>query len=551
LTPEFQEVVMTLSGKSVMLWMALVLLGTVSLPGDAAAQRSRIAGRITEVEEELSLLRDVAGDAARTAGLVKKRLDVLEKKVEKLSAELRKDVDVVSKAVDGNEAALNEQGARLDAVEKGVAEIRQELENRRVDFSGQIRVRPQYISNARDFRSDLDEDQDFFFNQRVRLGVSARPADYVSAFIQLQDVRSYGADALVEDGSNPIRLHQAYVTGELPSGLQLRAGRQEWSFGSERVIGSDDWNQHGRSFDGLDLTWTFQDYLVADALFALLDERAASGGDDKLFGGLYLTTPVLDPMVMDLYYLYQHDPRDGAKRSYSTIGGRIAGRLPWHEALLLDLEATLQFGTVSEGDPGDQLSVENPHFAAAYHLMLGYEIPVHTSPTVKAFFLSASGDPNRSPVDPSNDKHTAYLPLFPTRHTMLGRMDVFSLSNIWSAGGELSLTPVEKVRIELQYHYLALVDEYGDVPGGHGMVTQNRLYPSRKDIGSEVDLSAFWDLDEHLSLGGGYSVLLPGGAIEDQVRPEREVEEGDQLRTYVYPGGDPAHWAWLQADLRF
>ena len=83
------------------------------------------------------------------------------------------------------------------------------------------------------------------------------------------------------------------------------------------------------------------------------------------------------------------------------------------------------------------------------------------------------------------------------------------------------------------------------------MVTQNRRYPSARDIGNEVDLSAIWDVNANFALGAGYSVLLPGGAIEDQVWPEREVLEGDQLRTFVYPGGDPAHWAWLQADFRF
>jgi len=532
--------------------MAVVLVWTIALPKDATAQRSKkLDSRITEVEEELSLLRDVAGDAARTANDARKRLDALEKELAKLRGETTKGVETVTKSVEANGATIGAQGERLDVVEKGIKEIHEELEKRRVDFTAQVRVRPQYISNARDFRSDLDEDQDFFFNQRVRLGVKVKPMDFMSAFIQFQDVRTFGTNSMVEDGSNAARIHQAYITGHIPGGLRLKVGRQEWSFGSERVIGNDDWNQMGRAFDGLDLTWTFKDYIVADALFALLDERAASDGDDKFFGGLYLTTPILDPMAIDLYFLYHHDPRIGAKRNFSTLGARLGGRLPWHEALLFDLEATFQFGTVSEGDPGDQLSVENSHLAAAYHVMLGYEIPVLTSPTIKAFFLSASGDPNRSPVDPANNEHTAYLPLFPSRHVMLGRMDIFSQSNIWSAGGELSLTPYKGVRVELQYNYLALVDEYGDIPGGNGMVTQNRFYPSAKDIGHEIDLSAIWDVNDHFALGGGYSVLLPGGAVEDQVRPEREVEEGDQLQTYVYPGGDPAHWFWLQADFRF
>jgi hypothetical protein len=543
---------MRLTRMSLVLWMAVVLVWTIALPRDATAQRSkRVDSRITEVEEELSLLRDVAGDAARAANDARKRLDALEAELAKLRGDAKKDIDTVSTAVTANGTSLGKQGERLDVVEKGIKEIHEELEKRRIDFTAQVRVRPQYVANARDFRSDLDEDQDFFFNQRIRLGVAIKPVDFMSAFIQFQDVRTFGTNSLVEDGSNAARIHQAYITGLIPGGLALKIGRQEWSFGSERIIGNDDWNQMGQAFDGLDLTWRYKDYIVADALFALLDERAAADGDDKFLGGLYLTTPILDPMAIDLYYLYHHDPRIGAKRNFSTLGGRIGGRLPWHKALLFDLEATVQFGTVSEGDPGDQLSVENSHLAAAYHIMLGYEIPVLTAPTIKAFFLSASGDPNRSPVDPANDEHTAYLPLFPSRHVMLGRMDTFAQSNIWSAGAELSLTPYQGVRVELQYHFLSLVDEYGDIPGGHGMVTQNRIYPSAKDIGNEIDISAVWDVNANFALGGGYSVLLPGAAIEDQVRPEREVQEGDQLQTYVYPGGDPAHWFWLQADFRF
>ena len=543
---------MTLSRKSLVLGIAMCLALTVALPRDAAAQRSaKLKGRITEVEEELSLLRDVAGDAARSASDLKKSLSSLEKKVDKLPAEMKKDVAAVSKGVKANIATLGIQGERLDGLEKGIKEIREELEKRRVEFTGQIRIRPQYITNARDFRSDLDDDQDFFFNERIRLGILVKPVKYMTGFIQFQDVRTFGTNSLVQDGSNAARIHQAFITSQIPGDLELKVGRQEWAFGSQRVIGNADWSQPARSFDGLDLTWRYKNYIKADALFALLDERAAADGDDRFFGGLYMTTPILDPMHIDLYFLYHHDQRVSAKRNFTTIGARVGGRLPWHEALLFDIEATLQVGTVSEGDPGDQLSVDNSHFAAAYYAMLGYEIPVMMKPTVKAFFLSASGDPNRSPVDSANTAHTAYIPLFPTRHVMLGQMDVFNLSNIWSTGMELSLTPYSGVHVELQYHYLSLVDEYGDVPGGHGMVTQNRKYPSATDIGSELDLSAFWDVDDHFTLGGGYSVLLPGGAIEDQVRPERDLQEGDQLQTYVFPGGDPAHWLWLQADFRF
>ncbi|MBM4371576.1 MAG: alginate export family protein [Deltaproteobacteria bacterium] len=528
---------------------ALVVLGLFARP--ALAQRDRqLQGRLSEVEEELSLLRDVTGEASKTANQALLRLGELEKKVGDLPETIRKEVQALAGKVEAGQLLVTAQGERLDLLEKGIREMRDELEKRRLEVSGQLRLRPQYVSNARDFRSDLREDQDFFFSQRIRLGVSATPVRFMSATLQFQDVRTWGSGADLEEGSNAARVHQAFVTARIVEGLELRAGRQEWSFGSQRMISPDDWNQAGRSFDGIDLSWRFRNWIQADALFALLDERAASDGDDKVFGGIYLSTPILKPMLIDLYWLHLQDPRAGARRTFSTIGARVGGRLPWHEALLFDLEAAIQAGKVSEGDPDDQLSVTNPHLAAAYYAMLGYELPVLTRPTIKAFFLSASGDPNRSPLDPANDRHTAFLPLFPLKSSLLGRMEVFNLSNVWSTGAELGLTPWEGVHVEVLYSYFSLVEPFGDLPA-EGLVTRNRIYPSRSPVGHELDLSASWEVDAHFALGAGYSVLLPAGAVEDQVRPQREATVDGETGTWIYPGGDPAHWAWLQADFRF
>jgi hypothetical protein len=57
--------------------------------------------------------------------------------------------------------------------------------------------------------------------------------------------------------SDTIDLHQAYFTignhKEFP--LSLQVGRQELSYGDQRLIGPSAWNNIGRSFDAAKLRW--------------------------------------------------------------------------------------------------------------------------------------------------------------------------------------------------------------------------------------------------------------------------------------------------------
>ncbi|MDQ7011146.1 MAG: alginate export family protein, partial [Mariprofundaceae bacterium] len=109
---------------------------------------------------------------------------------------------------------------------------------------------------------------------QTRINVKATVDDDVSAFIQIQDVRTWGGEAgsagltgpaggagpagappsITRSGtstSGQLDLHQAYfiVKNALNSGVDLKIGRQEMVFDEHRLIGNIGWIQQAQTFD--------------------------------------------------------------------------------------------------------------------------------------------------------------------------------------------------------------------------------------------------------------------------------------------------------------
>ena len=122
----------------------------------------------------------------------------------------------------------------------------------KIKFSAQIRPRLQ-LSN-RDFNSATA--MNTYSQLRTRVGVMFNTGDNLSAFVQIQDSRTFGSETSTLSNMSNIDLHQGYFVLDnffkLP--LSLKAGRFELLYGSQRLIGPVGWSNVGRSFDGGVLT---------------------------------------------------------------------------------------------------------------------------------------------------------------------------------------------------------------------------------------------------------------------------------------------------------
>lgn len=508
----------------------LCLLGLVLLAPSTASAQTRPAEAIAILEEEINSLKETVESDNLKIRQLRERLSKLEGREssqKKLIADLRKrlnEIESLKKQLQQVEAQVKEGG--------GADRNTGKVEGASLGIHADVRIRPEYSQNRTDF-SDSNPDQDSFWGHRVRFGATVGYDQWVKAKVTLQEARTFGA---TQTGSSNFGLYEAY--GELQlnewiQGLWLRGGRMELSFGNERLVGRDDFSLSGRSFDGVLVRWGRQPYVDIKAFYSKLRESTETENGDNDFFGVYISTEAIPYTVLDIYYMGQIDSLtkdiqegDGlvsrtVDRSIHTTGGRIEFM---YKGFRAEAEAVFQFG--SRTNPGNyEQALE--HFATAYFADLSYQIPVATQPTFGAFFAWASGDAN-----PTDGKSVDFQPLFPTRHSFLGTMDLFAWSNIMDVGGTFELTPPLGFGFYSGVHYFMLAQPQGRLFG-----TGTNLTPTQsvgRNVGIEVDVALSWAPNPNLQLQAGYSIFIPSTVPE-------------QLGL----GTDLTHWTWIQARVLY
>jgi hypothetical protein len=145
-------------------------------------------------------------------------------------------------------------------------------------------------------------------------------------------------------GSGPeadtIDLQQAYFTignhKEFP--LSVKIGRQELSYGEERLVGAFGWNNIGRVFDAAKVRWQNEwfgaDFFTSRPVIPE-NERFNVDNDYDWFSGVYATTGKIPKHTLDLYFFARNSstkaiaaeprpqfPQPSARDIY-TIGTRF------------------------------------------------------------------------------------------------------------------------------------------------------------------------------------------------------------------------------------
>lgn len=122
-----------------------------------------------------------------------------------------------------------------------------------------VRVRPEMKYNF-DFNRNTNDNVDFT-GQKIQFWIQKEFSKDVIAKITFQDSRLWGAEkgsltgiSTANDGtrqSTDVREAYIEVKNNLGLPLHIQAGRQLLRYGDERLVGSLDWTNVGRSFDGL------------------------------------------------------------------------------------------------------------------------------------------------------------------------------------------------------------------------------------------------------------------------------------------------------------
>jgi hypothetical protein len=395
--------------------------------------------------------------------------------------------------------------------------------------TAQERLRLEYRKNNSTFDSAIKADEDWYLLQRARLGVGGKPWDWFAIYGELQDAREIsqnliGVTAKTEEGRVDWRQGWLELGNAKEFPITARIGRQELSYGEERLIGKSDWSNVGRVFDAVKLRWETEqgwlDFFAANVVnnnstgsrFGAFDDKADWADD---FYGLYGHFAGIEALEWEGYALFR-DKTDavfrGAARQLFTLGTRMESTkklAPWD----FHVEFAGQFGHVSApgGQFGELSSAWASHEAFMGVIGGGYTFDHEWKPRLGLEYNYASGD-----RDPTDGKSETFDNLFSTAHRVYGFIDLVAPKNAHDARATFSLRPWKDVRVQFDGHFFWLAESRDAWYRSNGsVIRRDATGGSGTFLGSEIDVTVTYSPHKRVQIQTGYSHFFAGSFVKD------------------------------------
>ncbi len=365
----------------------------------------------------------------------------------------------------------------------------------KLDFSAQIR--PRLILDNRDFNSSTGINS--FAEMRTRAAIKFTPNKEITGFIQIQDSRLFGSEPSTISNTQNVDIHQAYfqVNSLFDLPVNFKAGRMHASYGTQRIMSANNWNNIGRSFDGAVIQFDLvEDIKTKLDLFAFRVGESGLPGDssDENVFGAFADMSFIEGHQFQPFLIYRSSKSNAYPFNAFAAGSYLTGSISgfYHQA-----EFIYQFG--DERNDG-------PKTLSAYFIgyNAGYRFGCETKP-----FISAGVDYYSGDDDLTDNKYKEFDRWFGAGHGYLGYMDYFP-NNTFGVGLmdihlRAGFRPIEKLRIKSAFHVFNSAADY-QLPNNS---TTNKF-------GTEVDLVATYDYNDYLDLEIGGGLFLPGGIFKDK-----------------------------------
>ena len=373
---------------------------------------------------------------------------------------------------------------------------------------------------------------------RNQVWVGYAPTEWFRAIVEAQGSSQNGWEGNPNpQANNPFGFYQYYaILGDLKQfPVTFQAGRQELSYGDERLIGSFIWDNIGRTFNAARLHYQ-KDKFWIDAFAGSLVLPVNRGTDvvnwDETFWGVYSQSKGIIPKgIAEFYFLgdnaNNNSPnnvgtvqRGNSPRDIYTLGTHLKSAPGGIHGWDYDVEVAGQFGQYQypRGTPvvinGEKLD----HQAYAIHLEGGHSFTnAWARPRVGVFYNQASGD-----HDPYDDEHTTFVNLYPTNHKFYGFMDFFSWQNLRQVALTTTWFPVGKLKVTLNFYvnWLLTTDDFSynvaqgaRTTGGYGINPENQAH-----FGQEVDLILNYPVLKWLNLEAGYGHFFTGQYVNESLQ---------------------------------
>jgi len=371
------------------------------------------------------------------------------------------------------------------------------------NFNGQIRHR--FEMDNKDFSGDTKLNN--FNILRSRFGIKYQNNNNLSAFLQVQDSRTFGEESsTLSDGSaDNLDLHQGFFdiknVFELP--VDIRVGRFEAIYGGQRLIGAVGWHNIGRSFDGFILKLKTKKGHIDFFSFDEVENEKKGDLDDQNIFGAYGNFGISKSINFQPYLIWQQNNKTKVLNR-QTVGFYYKGKV---SDINYEGEFAYQIGTRNDLDVGALLAAVN----------LGYTF---SSSSVKPG-LGIGLDYLSGDDDPSDNKYKVFDTMYATNHKFYGFMDYFL--NIPSHTNSAGLTdlhakgflnPFNKAQLSAVFHILNTSEDY--------MISGK----NQKSLGKELDVTFKYNYDTNITFTGGLSFFFPGEIFK--------VTKGEDISTWIY-----------------
>ncbi len=377
-------------------------------------------------------------------------------------------------------------------------------------LSGEYRVRFEGLGGFA-FKPDND---DAFVLGRARVNTTIIPTSWLKLQFQGQDAQVWGRNQK-PDGppyQDTFDVRQAYVElGNMESSkFGLRVGRQELSFGEQRLIGPLNWTNTSRTFDAIRGSYRSKNYRIdafSSSVVNLRDDGFDRHADGNNLHGVYSSFSKIIPKATIEPYVYWRVGRGVKSKSgvpgkfdYKTVGLRWAGRLPAN--FDYSLEVAGQTGAFST----DELR------AFAGHWVAGYSMPkIKATPRAFIEYNYASGDRN-----PTSGTRGTFDQLYPTAHDKLGLSDQVGWKNVEHGRAGVELKPTKKLAMSGSYHSWWLANAHDGLYNAAGAVVARKTDGSAgRFVGQELDAQSTYPLTPQMQLGLGYAHIFPGTFLKN------------------------------------
>ena len=385
----------------------------------------------------------------------------------------------------------------------------------------EFRYRMEYRSNF-DFNS-ANDDKDAFNLYRTRINLKYNPIKPLGVFVQGQDSRISNTDntnkPLFENYMDIRQLYVDYDDNVMFEPLQInklsaRVGRQEFSYGAQRLVGGFNWSNVAQTFDGGKAGVHFQPFHIQFDVFGgdKSPIKSPREGDD-LFDksvkdrviGYYATAKAFHDTLIDQYVIHRSTDKNvsfgpsgsGEVHNY-TAGIRV--KKVYTSGFDYELETAGQWGEFRGKDVQAAMAIG----------IVGYTLNHPWKPRAAFEFDYGSGD-----TDGSDGKMKTFDNLYPTNHLFYGYIDFASLQNINDYHSLLSVKPNKKLKLQADLHQMYLdtyKDSYYTVARA---VARTASGPVSTHLGDEVDLTLDYKFNDILTTQLGYSHFIAGRYLKE------------------------------------